>query len=355
MTTMSEMFLSSPDNGWVSPQIVSYGAEAHLQGLLLAAPHVIPGIDEPVAICKEFATGPGPADLLVINAHGEITIVECKLKYNSESRREILGQILDYASALWQMPLETFAGQWAKCSGQPLKATLGEKADSILESVGKYLEAGQFNLVLAVDEINPKLERIVTYLNRVTRDDVSVYAVAFKRMSVGTTEVLIPETFGLDQVEEKEVASQGSRNTWSQEAYREYLATKDGTLLTIFDAMSATIESAGGDIIGGHSLNVNALVRQVVAGVNLWPLAFYSFGDVPTMQINFHYLKKNPHRLEFLERLTVVGGLDLDVESIKSSGFSRKPKVELASISETQIAALREALSVLNAPEEVDE
>ena len=159
--------------------------------------------------------------------------------------------------------------------------------------------------MLAVDEINPKLERIVTYLNRVTKDDVSVYAVAFKRVSVGSTEVLIPETFGLDQVEEKEVAAQGARHTWSQAAYREYLATKHAALLSTFDSMSAAIESAGGGIIGGHSLNVNALVRQVVAGVNVWPLAFYSFSDVPTVQINFHYLKNNPHRLEFLEYLTV--------------------------------------------------
>ena len=352
---MSEMFLSSTDGEWVSPQMMPYSLEAHLQDLLLGAPHVIPGIEEPVAICKEFATGPGPADLIVIGASGEITIIECKLKYNSESRREILGQILDYASALWQMPLETFAGQWAKCSGQPLRTMLGENADFILENVRQYLEVGKFNLVLAVDEINPKLERIVTYLNRVTKDDVSVYAVAFKRVSVGPTEVLMPETFGLDQVEAKEVAAQGARHTWPQQAYREYLAAKHVALLSTFDAMSVAIESAGGDIIGGHSLNENALVRQVVAGVNLWPLAFYSFSDVPTMQINFHYLKNNPHRLEFLEYLTVDGGFELDVEGIKRSGYSRKPKVELASITERQILALRDALQVLNAPEEVDE
>jgi len=352
---MSEMFLSSPDNGWVSPQILPYGTEAHLQDLLLDAPHVIPGIEEPVAICKEFSTGAGPADLLVINSQGEITILECKLKYNSESRREILGQVLDYASSLWKMPLEAFEDQWFARTGELLSTALGEKADSILDSVGNYLGAGRFNLVLAVDEINPKLERIVTYLNRVTKVDVNVYAVEFKRVSVGATEVLIPVTFGLDQVEEKEVSDQGSSHTWPAEAYREYLATGHSSLLPIFDAISVAVASAGGVIIGGHSLNENALVKQVVGGLKLWPLAFYSFSNLPTLQINFHYLKNNPHRLEFLETLTVDGGFNLDVEGIKNSGFSRKPKVLLADLAEGQVLALHAALQVLNSPEEVDE
>jgi hypothetical protein len=334
---------------------MTYGLEAHLQDLLLGAPHVIPGIEEPVAICKEFATGPGPADLIVIGASGEITIIECKLKYNSESRREILGQILDYASALWNMSTEAFAKQWQVRAGQSLESQLGEHAESILESVGRHLAAGRFNLVLAVDEINPQLERIVTYLNHVTKAEVNVYAVEFKRVTVGATEVLIPTPFGLDQVEEKEVADQGSGHTWPANAYEGYLAAQHANVLSTYKSVASVIRSTGGDIIGGHSLNVNALVRQVVSGVSLWPLAFYSFSDVPTVQINFHYLKKNPHREEFLESLTVDGGFELDVEGIKSSGFSRKPKVELVSITERQIEALRSALQVLNSAEEVDE
>jgi len=351
----NSLFLSSPDGGWISPEVLTYDAEAHLQELLLASPNVIPGIDEPLAICKEFATGAGPADLLVINSEGEISIIECKLKYNSESRREILGQILDYASSLWQTTIESFEEQWQSRTGQSLKSALGQRSDPILRSVGKHLEVGRFNLVLAVDEINPKLERIVTYLNRVTKADINVYAVEFKRVSAGKTDVLIPMTFGLDQVEEKEVSDQGSGHTWPAEAYREYLSSKHSSLVKKFDAISAVIRAAGGSIIGGHSLNENALVKQISRGLTLWPLAFYSFGDLPTMQINFHYLKNNPHRLEFLQALIVEDGFTLDAEGIKGSGFSRKPKVALASITEKQISFLSQALQVLNSPEEVDE
>jgi len=352
---MSEMFLSSPDNGWVSPQMLPYGAEAHLQDLLLAAPHVIPGIDEPVAICKEFSTGAGPADLLVINSQGEITIIECKLRYNSESRREIFGQILDYASSLWNMPIQTFLAQWQSSAGNTLDGKLGKRVDSIIESVSKHLEAGRFNLMLAVDEINPKLERIVTYLNRVTKTEISVYAVEFKRVSVGATEVLLPVTFGLDQVEEKEIPTNAAEQWWPNDAFRTYLIAKHPSLVRSFDAIAGVVKENGGNIVGGGAAIENALVKQVVGGQVLWPVSFYAFNDIPSLQINFHYLKKNPHRLEFLECLAVDGGFDLDVEGIKSSGFSRKPKVELASITETQIVALREALRVLNEAEEVDE
>src|ERR1700686_1798926 len=77
--------------------------ERWLQDLLYAHADLMP-IDEiePVfsgaaAVCRELPTPGGPLDLVYVNEHGLLTLVECKLWRNPEARRQVVGQILDYA------------------------------------------------------------------------------------------------------------------------------------------------------------------------------------------------------------------------------------------------------------------
>jgi hypothetical protein len=64
----------------------------------------------PIAIVDEFAIpGVGSADLVGVNSSGDITIVECKLHSNPEIRREVVGQLMAYASGLWRMTYDNFA------------------------------------------------------------------------------------------------------------------------------------------------------------------------------------------------------------------------------------------------------
>ncbi|MDX2198590.1 MAG: hypothetical protein SF069_06410 [Phycisphaerae bacterium] len=81
-------------------------SEGWFQDLLFKNPSLIP-IDEieevfgplfPVA--RELPTQAGAVDVVYINPRGYITLVETKLFRNPESRREVVAQILDYASAM---------------------------------------------------------------------------------------------------------------------------------------------------------------------------------------------------------------------------------------------------------------
>ncbi|MCX6402471.1 MAG: hypothetical protein NT032_00780 [Actinobacteria bacterium] len=351
---MSEIFVES-EGVWRRPTQVSYANESALQQLLLDSPDLIPGIESPVAVCTEFPTEAGLIDLLVLNDEGEITIVECKLGSNAEARRKIVGQVLDYASSMWNLPLDKFLDQWKSRSGIGLQETLGTNADSILNQLEIYLGLGKFNLLLAVDQINQPLERIVTYLNAVTMAEISAYAVEFRQLEFGPTKGIVASTFGLEQVEAKEIPTSKTKQWWPDDAFRTYLTTKHPSLVSIFDAIAEVVKETGGKVVGGGAAIQNALVKQEVDGEVIWPISFYAFDDLPTLQINFHYLKKNGHRTEFLDCLTIDGGFHLDVAGIKSSGFSRKPKVLMADITAEQIQALRGALQVLNTTEEVDE
>ena len=78
-------------------------SEAWLRDFLLAHPSVLPtaAIDpayaDPIPVCRELRTPAGPLDCLFATRFGGLVVVECKLWRNPQARREVVGQILDYA------------------------------------------------------------------------------------------------------------------------------------------------------------------------------------------------------------------------------------------------------------------
>lgn len=86
--------------------------EQWLQKLLQDSPQLLPvaeidAIYAPlVCIGREVATAAGYIDNLYISPKGYITIVETKLWRNPEARREVVGQIIDYAKELKQFSYE---------------------------------------------------------------------------------------------------------------------------------------------------------------------------------------------------------------------------------------------------------
>jgi hypothetical protein len=147
-------------------------------------------------VCTEFESGVGPADLIAVDQDSGLTVVECKLAANPQIRREIIGQVLDYASRLWKMSVEEFDTRWTKRTGESLFAD-PDSAQDLRTLIETSLKTGQFRLVLAVDEINAQLRRMVEYLNSITSPSVAVIAVVYSRTQDGEFEVLIPETYGI--------------------------------------------------------------------------------------------------------------------------------------------------------------
>jgi hypothetical protein len=81
-------------------------SEAYIQALVHEHPACLPiaEIDpmfaDPVAICTELNTLAGPIDNFMVTPSGLPILVECKLWRSPEARREVVGQILDYAKEL---------------------------------------------------------------------------------------------------------------------------------------------------------------------------------------------------------------------------------------------------------------
>lgn len=123
--------------------------------------------------------GAGSADVVVVDAEGEITIVECKLAKNPEMRRWVIGQLFEYAAALWKLDIEDFERSLA-ASGtprtKPFKDPARWKEATFRNTVSRNLTAGAFRLIIAVDEITERLERTVVFINSLTPPEVRFLA-----------------------------------------------------------------------------------------------------------------------------------------------------------------------------------
>lgn len=153
-------------------------SEATIQALAQAHPGCLPiaEIDplflNPVPICTELNTQVGPIDNLLITATELPVLVECKLWRNPEGRREVVGQILDYAKELsrWtSSDLQREVSRRLKREGNVLLELVraaGHEVDEIgfNDAVTLNLRRGRFLLLIVGDGIREGVEAIAEYL-----------------------------------------------------------------------------------------------------------------------------------------------------------------------------------------------
>jgi hypothetical protein len=84
-----------------------FGAENALQEALKRNPEAIPApdleLDDLIVVGRETSLPSGALDLLMVDAQGQVIIVETKLSRNPELRRQVVAQLLDYGASLWKI------------------------------------------------------------------------------------------------------------------------------------------------------------------------------------------------------------------------------------------------------------
>lgn len=212
MAILVKVSADSPGSRWERMEDAAYASEAELQELLQTGSAELippdPSSDEShVVYARELSTAAGPIDLVGIGSSGSITIMECKLARNRQIKREVVGQVLDYASAISEMDLPSFVAAFQRAAGtdpfQALRAGTSEEGGALDEEacrleVARRLEDGEFRLLIAVDAIDADLRRIIQYVNRLAGRGrgLKLVALEFQRYRSGSIEVLVPETYG---------------------------------------------------------------------------------------------------------------------------------------------------------------
>lgn len=153
--------------------------EAWLRDLLHAHPELVP-LDELdptygplVPICTELPAA-GRIDNVFISPQGRLTLVECKLWNNVESRRKVVAQILDYGKEVTRWTSTDLAARVASRLG-PSSPSLFElvraRHPDVVEQdfhdgVAKSLREGRFQLLIAGDGIREEVRGIADLINR---------------------------------------------------------------------------------------------------------------------------------------------------------------------------------------------
>lgn len=213
---MSGILIRQGDGTWLEPLDTGYALESELQEILASHPELIPGVSAAAKTCREFQSDVGPADIVVVDSMGELTLVECKLASNPQIRREVVGQMFDYASRLWKMDVEDFAAKWLARTSHSLNLDEADGEFSVRESLARNLADGRFRIVLAVDAINPALKRMIEYLNTMAGPETSVIAVEYSRLKQGSVEILMPHVYGQELAEAKSARNGQDMTAWER-------------------------------------------------------------------------------------------------------------------------------------------
>ncbi|HUW97133.1 MAG TPA: hypothetical protein VMW58_15230 [Anaerolineae bacterium] len=200
-----------------------YDSEDLLQQLLARYPDLLAGDQMDVVAPRRWllvsreaplpseddGAGRWSVDHLFLDQDGIPTLVEVKRSSDTRIRREVVGQMLDYAAnALAYWPEETIRARFeARCESQGLdparkvselkEVQTGEEVDveAFWSQVKINLQAGRVRLVFVADEIPQELKRIVEFLN-IQMDPAEVLAVEIKQYVSDKSRTLVPRVIG---------------------------------------------------------------------------------------------------------------------------------------------------------------
>lgn len=174
-------------------------------------------------------------DLLFADQSAIPTFIECKRFEDTRARREVIGQMIEYAANgqyYWEeAELAERAAKWAEQDGSDLDhaVTLLDPEDGL--SVGEYFERmqmnlreGQLRLVFFLEEAPMELKSIVDFLNR-QMERSEVLLVEAQQFREGPITVVYPRLFGYTEearkVKKTRTVSVGPRKTWDESSFRQ--------------------------------------------------------------------------------------------------------------------------------------
>jgi hypothetical protein len=199
------------DRTWREPAGATYATEKDLENLVKESPEVIPGIPHgPAAVATQLhVPDTGPADVVVIDTEGGITVIECKLRENPEVRRWVIGQVFSYASGIALMSVDELDDLWRTRTGADIISSFAPALpDEVEESVllariAENLKTGRLRLVIAVDAMTEELKRTVTYINGHSGGSFELLALELEYIKDADVEILVPTVYGEESAAHK--------------------------------------------------------------------------------------------------------------------------------------------------------
>lgn len=319
---------------------------------------------------EEGASDRWSLDHLFLDQDGIPTLVEVRRSADPRLRREVVGQMLDYAAnAVVYWPVDVVRARFeerCKANGQEpddVLTTLLTPEETIAEpdngqggvdapdlghfwqEVETNLQAGRIRLLFVADQVPQELRRVVEFLNAQMRP-AQVLAVEVKQYEGGRARTLVPSVIGHTTRSAGKKPSVPGRQ-WDEQSFLEALAQAKGAhdaevarkIIRWAERRMPDVWWGRGTRAGGFmpGLNCRGSWHQLI---EVW-----TYGQI---EILFQYMKTRKNvfstesaRRELLARLNQVSGV-----RIAESKVALRPSIPLAVLYEE--AALEQFLTVLD-------
>lgn len=347
------------DSGLLELQPTSFSSEDDFQKLLAEHPALLSGAEidpesprrwllvrrEAPIPSQQDGAGRWSIDHLFLDQDGVPTLVEVKRQSDTRIRREVVGQMLDYAAnsvAYW--PADDIRAHFELKNEDPQRAMLdllGPDADTekFWLSVKTNLQAGRVRMLFVAEQIPDELRRIIEFLNS-QMDPAEVLALELRRFQQDQLQTIISAVFGKTQAATKKKAVGGTIRAWDVVAILDDLRARGLQDLVppasrIADWISDKAEPEFGK--GGNYGQVSAKLTvnsKRFTIIKLWSHGVISlnFGSFPP--------SLDQIKLEWHKNLAAINGFL--PKGVTPSGY---PEVKLVNLKDE--AALESFLSVM--------
>jgi len=349
-----------------------YASEDLLQTLLEDYPDLLAGeqIDQAaprrwLLVSREFGvpgeedgTGRWSLDHLFLDQDAIPTLVEVKRSSDTRIRREVVGQMLDYAAnAVVYWPVETIRAKFeAACESRgddpaQLVARLIESNfddDAAVEAfwgqVKTNLRAGRIRLVFVADEIPPELKRIVEFLNE-QMDPAEVLAVEIRQYVGEGLKTLVPRVIG-QTAEAQQRKSSGPREVrqWDETSFFQELGRRDADEAEAARKILGWLKTKEISISWGKGKQSGSFSPALEDKPGRSLVTVWTYGQI---SINFQYIQKSPPfddettRLELLRRLNEIPAV-----ALSQTVITKFPSIPLSALKDE--TALKQFLEVFD-------
>jgi len=304
---------------------------------------------------EEDGTNRWSVDHLFLDQDAVPTLIEVKQSKNTDIRRKVVGQMLDYAAnAVVYWPVDAIEEMFeSSCDAQnissdvKLREFLGDSVDpaAFWQRVRTNLEAGRIRMLFVADEIPVELRRIVEFLNLQMRP-AEVLAVEIKRYSGQGQKSLISRVIGKT---EEATARKEPRTgiVWNEESFFNEMYSRRGSeesriARKIFEWARDKLP-----IIwwGRGKYDGSFFPGLEHKGMTYYPIAIWTYGKV---EMQFQWLKTKPpfddeqKRKEILNELNKIPNVN-----IPENAITRRPNIPLSVFKDD--AVLKQFLEVLDA------
>jgi hypothetical protein len=212
-----------------------YVSEAELQGFLADYPALLAGeqmtdgsprrwllVSRELPVSLEDGEAPWYVDHLFVDQDGVPTLVEVKRSTDTRIRREVVGQILDYAAnavVRWSVDRLRAHFDSAPDAGQRLQEFLdGADPEEFWARVAVNLAGGRIRMVFVADVIPPELRRVVDFLAAQLRN-AEMFAVEVRNYQGMGERALVPRLVSTP----KSTATVPNERQWDEKSFFEDL------------------------------------------------------------------------------------------------------------------------------------